>query len=200
MLKIDKAEEPEFLKTYKKKYSPHNWDDYGNENIRFELKKYIADNEQNKRGNHFCVYCERKIEVDSNDGHIEHIRPRDKFPQYFQDYKNLAVSCNSNNSCGNKKAGKYDSKFINPVEENPEEFLTYDEFTGKIIPKDDNKKERVKYTIDEVLNLNEYNLCQARKIVLLQLNKALENGYFEAIADNYDGFYTLIEFYKRNYR
>lgn len=200
MLKINKAAEPDFLKNYKKKYNPQNWDDYKNDNIKFELKKYIAYNEQKINENNLCVYCERKIDIDNNDGHIEHIRPRDKFPQYFQEYNNLAVSCNSKNSCGNKKSGKYESKFISPVEENPEEFITYDEFTGEIIPKDERNKERVEYTVEEVLNLNEYNLCRARKIVLMELNKAKNCGYFECISDNYEEYYTLIEFYKKNFR
>ena len=38
MLKINKVAEPDFLKSYKSKHKPKNWDDYNEDNIKFELK------------------------------------------------------------------------------------------------------------------------------------------------------------------
>lgn len=198
MLKINKVEEPDFLKSYKRKYKPKNWDDYNEDNIKFDLKTYILEKEQNINNTNLCVYCEREIDIENNDGHIEHVRPKDKFPQLFQEYSNLSISCNSKNSCGHTKANKYDNKFINPLEENPNDFLTYDDLTGKIIAKDSNVKDRVDYTIEEILKLNEYNLCKARKIILIELHKAKEFGYFDSIKETFNKFPTLIDFYEKS--
>jgi len=65
--------------------------------------------------------------------------------------------------------------------------------------KDISVKDRVEYTVNEVLNLNEYNLCKARKLVIKTLDDASNGGYFDYIADNYKGFYTLINFYRENF-
>jgi hypothetical protein len=78
MLKINKVAEPDFLKSYKRKHKPKNWDDYNEDNIKFELKTYIVENEQKINEGSLCVYCEREINVKNNDGHIEHIKPKDK--------------------------------------------------------------------------------------------------------------------------
>ena len=196
MLKINKVAEPDFLKAYKKRYNPKNWDDYNEEQIKFEIKSYIAENEQSINDATLCVYCEREIDIANNKGHIEHIKPKEKFPQLFQEYENLSISCDSHGTCGHAKGNKYDSKFINPVEDNPKDFLTYDDLTGEIIAKDVSVKDRVDYTVNEVLKLNEYNLCKARKLVIKHLNDATNGGYFDYIADNYKGFNTLIKFYK----
>ena len=199
MLKINKVAEPDFLKSYKRKHKPKNWDDYNEDNIKFELKTYIVENEQKINEGSLCVYCEREINVKNNDGHIEHIKPKDKFPQLFQEYNNLSISCNSKSTCGHAKQNEYDSRLINPIEDNPEDFLVYDDLTGKIMAKDISVKNRVEYTVNEVLNLNEYNLCKARKLVIKTLDDASNGGYFDYIADNYKGFYTLINFYRENF-
>ena len=199
MLKISKVAEPDFLKAYKRKYNPKNWDDYNEDRIKFELKTFIAENEQNINDVTLCVYCEREIDIKKNKGHIEHIKPKEKFPQFFQEYENLSISCDSHGTCGHAKQNKYDNRFINPVEDNPKEFLAYDDLTGEIIAKDNSVKDRVDYTVNEVLKLNEYSLCKARKLVIKTLNDANEGGYFDCIADNYSGFHTLINFYKENF-
>ena len=198
MLKINKIAEPDFLKAYKKRYNPKNWDDYNEDHIKFELKTYIAENEQSINDATLCVYCEREIDIANNKGHIEHIKPKEKFPQLFQEYENLSISCDSHGTCGHAKGNKYDSKFINPVEDNPKDFLTYDDLTGEIIAKDVSVKDRVDYTVNEVLKLNEYNLCKARRLVIRHLSDALNGGYFEYIADNYKDFHTLVNFYKES--
>ena len=84
----------------------------------------------------------------------------------FHKYNNLIVSCNEKNSCGSIKQNKYSGEFINPVIENPKEFLTYNIASGEIVPlyKDleDIRNKRATYTI-ELLNLNNYVLKDARK-------------------------------------
>lgn len=59
----------------------------------------------------FCVYCERPLTKNDDQiprGHVEHIKPRSKYPDLTFDHTNLAASCNGSGngpvSCGHKKA------------------------------------------------------------------------------------------------
>ena len=152
--------------------------------IKEKLRKYILENEQNNR----CVYCESKINYLNDKSHIEHIKPKDKYPKEFKDYNNLVVSCNNKNTCGIYKGNNYKDFFINPILENPEEYLTYDLMTGEIISRkiDINKKEKADYTI-EVLNLNFSKLKDARARFILEADKMKE--YLEYL----DEFPSLIK-------
>lgn len=198
MLSIKKKLEPEFLLEFKRKNSPKTWDDYNNPDIKSKIKSYILENEQNE----YCPYCEKRI-YKSDEGHIEHIKPRDKFPQYFQEYENILVSCNEKDSCGNSKENKYSDNFINPVLENPKEYFTYNLASGEIVPiyKEDNsiKNKKATYTI-EILNLNSYTLREARKNLIEILEVYRENyddylEYLQYFLDDRHNFPSLIELY-----
>lgn len=152
--------------------------------------------------NEYCPYCEKRI-YDNSDGHIEHIKPRDYYPKEFQNYDNLLVSCNEKNSCGMYKKNKYDDKFINPVIDNPLTYFNYNIASGEIIPKsnDDHSNEYKKaiYTI-EVLNLNCYELTEARKALIDILEVYRENyeeynEYLQYFIDDGHNFPSLINLY-----
>ena len=72
--------------------------------------------------------------MDLDESQIEHIKPKDKFPKQFSDYKNFIVGCTYEKTCGQAKGNKWDESFINPVIENPNEYFSYDIKTGKIVP------------------------------------------------------------------
>lgn len=171
MLKIDKTIEPDFLKKYKSKNNPKNWNDYNDGIIKIQIKEHILLEEQNM----YCPYCEKTIE-NIHKCHIEHIMPRDFYPSKFQDYDNLLVSCDEKNSCGNFKKNNYSSDFINIVIENPKEYLTYDISTGRIEPicKEGTNYTKANYTI-KILNLNNYNLVQARAAFLKSIESMIGN-------------------------
>lgn len=198
MLRINKNIEPDFLLKFKRKNIPKNWSDYNKGTIKSKIKAFILDNEQSK----FCPYCEKAI-YNINEGHIEHIKPRDLFPKLFQQYSNLLVSCNEKNSCGSVKHNKYSDEFINPVIENPKEFLTYNLASGEIIPLckdvDDIRNKRALYTI-ELLNLNNYILKDARKNLIQILEVYREEFeeitvYLQYFLDDGHNFPSLIRFY-----
>ena len=67
--------------------------------------------------------------------------------------------------------------FINPVEENPEEYFSYSIRTGKIIPKKEDglEYEKAIKTI-EILNLNENKLCDYRKSYINQILNSIKNS------------------------
>ncbi|EEX73297.1 hypothetical protein [Leptotrichia hofstadii] len=87
------------------------------------------------------------------------------------------TSCSDENTCGHWKQSDWDNKlFINPVEENPEEYFSYSIRTGKIIPKEEIglKYEKAIKTI-EILNLNENKLCEYRKKYINQIINSIRN-------------------------
>jgi len=164
MLKVNKKREPEEFTKYKKKNKVVNWKDFTSESeIKKLLKKALLEEQEND----CCPYCE--IEINLNNSQIEHIKPKDKFPELLIDYNNLIACCLENKRCGNSKANKWNELFINPVTKNPEDYFEYDIKTGKIISifKDGEKYEKAEYTID-LLNLNDNRLCNIRRKYILE--------------------------------
>jgi len=192
MLNIQKSSAPDFLQQFIRFQKPGNWDDFTPE-IKQQIKETILEKEQKINDDFVCVYCERII--DSHQSHIEHIKPKDKYPQSFKSFDNLSVSCNSPLTCGHKKANFYDARFIHPIEDNPHCFMTYEISTGKIIPKDNSYEDRVNYTC-KLLNLNENaELLNARKTVFMQLIDSGNNAI--DWIDYFSEFNSLILFYKQ---
>ncbi|MDY4010707.1 MAG: retron system putative HNH endonuclease [Fusobacterium gastrosuis] len=166
MLKVNKRTEPIEFTEYKRKNKIINWDSYNYE-IKEKLRKNLLEEQEESR----CPYCEIKISLENS--HIEHIKPKDKFPAHLSDYRNLISCCNDNKRCGASKENKWNDLFINPVLENPEEYFKYDIKTGKILPTDNSgaKYDKANITI-EFLNLNESRICDARKNYIIQFLKA----------------------------
>ncbi|WP_367277809.1 retron system putative HNH endonuclease [Clostridium sp.] len=155
-----------------------------------------------KKQGRYCAYCQRTI-YESDEGHIEHIKPRDKYPSLFQDYNNIITSCNEKHTCGINKGNDYDENFINPVLDDPSEYLDFNLANGEIIPKytqeETLKFKRAKYTI-EILNLNHFKLKEARKnlIDILQVYKENYddyNEYLQFFLDDKHSFPELIKYY-----
>ena len=173
MLKMNKKDEPEFFSEFKRKKNPKHWDILNkleNLHIKPELKSYMLKNEQKIGDKSYCPYCEMILSFEDSDlkedkkCHIEHIKPKSKFGNLTFDYRNFLTSCSDKNTCGQSKGNKWDNLFINPVEENPEEYFSYSMRTGKIIPKKENglDYEKAVKTI-EILNLNENNYVNIGK-------------------------------------
>jgi len=120
MLKVNKRSEPEEFTKYKKKNKVVNWKDFTSES---EIKKLLKEALLEEQENSCCPYCETEINL--NDSQIEHIKPKDKFPELLIDYDNLIACCLESKRCGNSKANKWDELFINPVTENPEDYFKY---------------------------------------------------------------------------
>ncbi|HLP58686.1 MAG TPA: retron system putative HNH endonuclease [Candidatus Deferrimicrobium sp.] len=178
MLEIHKDKAPDFFKDWLKNNQEHGQ----------LLKEFILEKEQQQ----VCCYCEKGI-TSLNDSHIEHIRPRDKFPQLKNNYQNLVVSCITPGRCGNAKGNKFNKHFIVPTEENPGEFLTYSP-NGEIRAIDNNKKAAV--TI-EILNLNTPRLVGARRTLFIRLNNMKET--FTDFQEFFKEYPTFIKYFKDYY-
>ena len=75
-----------------------------------------------------CAYCESKIEHVS-DAHIEHYRPKSKYPELTFDWNNLLLACGKCNSA-RYKGGKFpgadaNGPYINPCADDPEEHFQF---------------------------------------------------------------------------
>lgn len=173
MLKVNKKKsEPEEFTKYKSKHKIINWDSFTPE-IKQVLKQYLLEEQENS----CCPYCE--IEIHLEDSHIEHIKPKDKFPKLLADYNNFIACCLEKKICGDSKASKWSELFINPVIEDPEDYFEYDIKTGKIIPifKEGNRHKKAKYTID-LLNLNDNRLCEIRKRYIFEFLSYSKNNKY----------------------
>ncbi|MDR3335184.1 MAG: HNH endonuclease [Treponema sp.] len=103
-----------------------------------------------------CMYCESKIEHNSF-AHVEHIKPKVKYPEFEFIWDNLGYSCER---CNINKGDEYEEQtpFINPYQDNPEDHIVFFGFFA--FPKQGS--ERGEYTIKK-LQLNRAGLIEARK-------------------------------------
>ena len=198
MLKVNKQDEPDFFKKFKKIEKPTSWNDYNKFKIKTDLKKFMLENEQDG----YCPYCEQKIDFSKEESHIEHIKPRNGgYPELFQTYDNMITCCNEKSTCGNAKKDRYDDRlFINPAEENPEEYIDYDIMNGKVIPKYLNGVgcEKAKYTI-ELLKLNNIKLVELRKR-MIETMRYLDKEDLDMYIQNKDiNFISLVKYMRREY-
>lgn len=128
-----------------------------------------------------CVYCGRAIALEDRDRHhVEHFRPRTRYPDYELVYENLFLSCGPQQAqgspqptCGNEKAAWFDEDCH--VEPAPEEACQrHFRFAsdGRIRAGRSPEANRM---ID-VLKLNHRELIAERSTLIEQLDGELEEG------------------------
>ena len=186
MLHIQKREEQQFLTDFKKKYPKKDYDSEEFASHRPVLKSGLIEEQKG-----LCAYCCGRITDDK--AHNEHIEPRNpgKYASKRSlDYTNIIASCNNPETCGNKKENQYDpQKFVSPLDEDCEEKFTY-HGDGKIVGD--------KYTID-LLNLNAYELRNARKSVMKKLQfldkETIEMCYMNEEDGKYQAYYNVIKWF-----
>lgn len=176
MRKIIKEPEPEFWRDFKKKYPKKTYNDLGKSEEGKELRKKIRDFMiKNQRG--LCCYCCKSIASDNS--HNEHIKPRSVFPELSMEYQNIVVSCNTPSgkepSCGHAKCNKYNENlFVSPLDDDCESHFKYKN-CGKDGIRIEGKTPKGEYT-EILLNLNSYDLRQARRALLKQCEKDAKQG------------------------
>jgi uncharacterized protein (TIGR02646 family) len=210
MLNISKARELPELINFKQNYpNSTGWNDIKKvSGLKRKLREYLLEHEQKVNGSYCCVYCERKITVEES--HIEHIKPKSQYRSDTFNYVNLTVSCEEEEVtvnditrnlriCGHHKGNRFDEdNFINPVRDNPEDFFTYDETAGEIVPLETLSAEKlgkVEYTIN-LLNLNDEYLKDTRMGILDELFSIDAREELMHVIDNFDQFPGLVNFFK----
>lgn len=183
MINIEKST-LEFFEQFKKQKNATSYQDDCND---VELKKRVRDDLLAKQRGQ-CAYCERKIDEQNKNFHIEHIEPRDKNHKLECEYSNLVLSCNEKDSCGEYKGSKkWENDFIHPVLNNPENSFKFS-FNGEIGA----YSESGSLTID-FLNLNSRKLVSRRKNVLLSLNAIDDGSNIEGVLEHFNEFENLLK-------
>ena len=188
---IEKGEEPEILAQYKKKHPYGTYDDAGFKSYVFQVRNTLVE-EQHE----MCAYCCRKIS--DSKSHIEHIEPRHTKDGTMSarslDYTNMVASCNNGKTCGRAKGNAYDSqKFISPLDQDCEDRIRYDLFTGMVEKTDDNS-----YTVD-LLNLNFQGLIDFRRNISILLEEEMDadgtdEDMLDDIAESYVEMYGFADY------
>lgn len=82
-----------------------------------------------------CSYC--GIRINRPTSHIEHVKPRETFPEEDVNYQNLVASCSTEGKhrhCGNRKDNWYDpALFVSPLSPECEQKFQFSS-DGKITP------------------------------------------------------------------
>lgn len=190
MLYIQKGDEPDFLLDFKKSYPQKTYDSDEFSKFRIPLKEELRKEQKG-----LCAYCCGRITQETS--HNEHIEPR--HPGQYEskrslDYYNIIASCNNLKTCGNKKGNLYNKeKFVSPLDKDCEEKFTY-YMDGEI--------EGDTYTI-ELLNLNDYELKNARKAVLRSLSHLEKEDisliYMSESSSEYPAYFNVIKWYWKTF-
>ena len=126
-----------------------------------------------------CVYCGRCIVLTKHGHyHIEHFKPRSKYPLLQLDYTNLFLSCGPDNgrgirqSCGAHKDDWFDeTSHISPGSETCAEHFWF-RVSGEIVGDDSPEAEEM----ISVLNLNHPELVAERQVMIEDVERELEIG------------------------
>lgn len=188
---IQKGESPAFFEECKNNLPENaNWDHFEENQELGQCKQALKQHLLAEQSS-LCVYCERKIHLDTeqqdqsgtrlsfkkSDCHFEHIMPKDSYPAIVFEYKNLSLSCNGDqchpeqnklfkpqdvHSCGHKKGKIFNEEdFLNPVALLDIADFFAYELTSCSIISSDKDKVRADKTI-ELLNLNNPRLNNER--------------------------------------
>lgn len=157
-----------------------------------------------------CIYCQQQIhqKTEGKGEHlpqsiIEHIRPRDKYPELTYILCNLSFACKKYKAnevdidfCEDKKSNGYDEdKFLNPnTLPNIEDYFDYD-LEGRIWSRGDD--ERAKYMIEKALNLNHQALRNMRKsqyeLYLSMDSEMVDEILLDNDAEQLPAFYSMLK-------
>jgi uncharacterized protein (TIGR02646 family) len=214
------------LKHIKKNQSPQDfleWKNLANKdwqptwNNFQKPEKTSVHNSLIQEQGYICCYCERRITREIS--HIEHLKPRNKYPNLALDYTNLIASCQGENAtpplipvhCGHKKSEWYkESLMVSPLGSNCVDFFRYTD-DGQILPTtDSDKKVAAKETIIRLaLNINKLRKMREQAIegileIIDTLNnneiKKLINGFEQPnINEEYEEFCSAIIYILRQY-
>lgn len=112
-----------------------------------------------------CCYCEAVIGVVSF-GHIEHRRPKRRYPNSCFDWGNLHLACEK---CNKAKGNKYDksAEILDAVKDVPiSEHLTYDiEWRSPLTPRGETTEQHAGLNRERLRNARLKVLCEALRLI-----------------------------------
>ena len=157
MIELMHGMEPLQLANFRQQYPHATPEDFSSQ--IFHPIKQLVKNQLNQEQGQLCVYCERAL--NSNDGQVEHIKPKKKYPHLAFAYTNYAHCCINNATCGQKKKDG-----VLPIEPAPDcnnKFILNTDGSIEPLPQlTRQEKHFVKQTRD-MLGLQEPNLMRERE-------------------------------------
>ncbi|MEH1784340.1 MAG: retron system putative HNH endonuclease [Nostoc sp.] len=152
---IKKSEEPESFTVWKN-LANEDWQPSW-ENFSKPQKTDVHNSLLQEQG-FICCYCGRRINTD--DSHLEHLKPRTTYPQLALEYTNILASCQKDTvrkeplHCGKIKDKWYDDNLmISPLDVNCAEFFRYTD-DGQILATNNSEKQLAAETTIDKLALN----------------------------------------------
>ncbi len=153
---IRKGDEPESLANLKA-LANEDWKPTYKDDCRGEVKTQLHNALLQEQG-YICCYC--GMSITKEDSHIEHLKPRSRYPELALEYKNLLTSCRRERErrepqhCGVKKDDWYDELLmISPLDQNCASFFRY-LASGEILPTDEPDNQETATTTIETLGLD----------------------------------------------
>lgn len=158
----------------RKQAEPHKWTLYRNTpGVIYQSQNYLTDSLLKEQG-YICAYCMRRIpckdSLSNEDHHIEHIKPRSKYPKNQLDYKNIVIVCpghmGDKDHCDRSKGDK--EIHLSPLNSSVIQTISYE--NGLI------KSSNFVWNseLNDILNLNDKVLVKARmttlQAIITQLN------------------------------
>jgi len=167
MKHIEKGSEPSSLTAYNKKVGKTTkWKSF-NRNVKNDVYESVLYEQ-----GYICCYC--GIRISRKKCHIEHYRPKSKYPDLTFTYSNLISSCQGEDEqrptkpvhCGHKKGGWFDEELmISPLDPNCSSYFKYTG-AGEILPTENSEHQEAAETTIRMLALNINKLKKMRRKVV----------------------------------
>ena len=176
MIKVNRSDPPKYLTRYEQRWtnellaaiqqheeggpkpSDTLWNKYNKQYVKNALREMFHDK---------CAYCESKIPHIAYP-HIEHYRPKKKYPYLAFVWKNLLLACEKCNGKEHKDdnfpledGDENNPVLLNPCEDNPAQHLVFEQ--ARLVP----LSKRGKVTVN-LLGLNDRDELFDRRRELLQ--------------------------------
>ncbi len=191
MKHIKKNQPPEDFSEWKNQANEDwqpNWDNFQ------KPEKTSVHNSLLKEQGFICCYCGRRI--NQIDSHIEHLRPRNKYPKLALYYDNFLASCQGESEtpptipvhCGHKKDKWYEQRFmVSPLVGNCAEFFRYTD-DGQILATTDPVKQTAAAETIKRLALNINKLKRMREQAIEGILEIIETLNDDEIRKLINGF------------
>ena len=166
------------MKHIKKNQAPEcfsDWTKLGNEdwqptwkNFQKPEKPLVHESLLEEQG-FICCYCGKRINLTNS--HIEHLKPRNEYPDLILEYDNFLASCEIDKKepppipvhCGHKKDKWYNKTLmVSPLDSNCADFFRYTE-DGQILATPDSNKQAAAQETIKRLALDIDKLRRGRK-------------------------------------
>ncbi len=191
MKRIIKSDPPEWFERWKRDFKAAAGRKATYKNDLPERERRRLREELLKEQGYICCYCMGRLDIDSS--HVEHFRPKGRFPAEDMEYGNLLASCQgigedpAEDHCGHRKDDWYSPLMVSPASPEIEGMFRYG-LDGTVYPSGRDEERRGAKEMIDHLGLNSYYLVRNRE-------DAIEaSGFFE---EDYsaDEIRDLIEYY-----